>query len=215
MEFESLTQYLGFAMTAFTGFFAIMNPLANLPVFISMTEGASEDARRRVRKKALKVSFIIILSFILLGQIIFSMFGLTIPAFKLGGGILIFLAGIDMVRAKESRKAQIAKGAIENDFNESIAVSPLATPLMAGPGSIVTGMTLVSGRDWLYMIIVILMFGVVILLHDIAFKMSKVIVRRLGTSVISVIGKIMGLIITIIGTGMAIEGVQLAMETVK
>lgn len=203
---------VGFAITAFSGFFAIMNPIANLPVFITLVEGADEETKRRVRRKAIKVAFIIVVSFIVLGKIIFSLFGLTIPAFKIAGGILIFLAGLDMVRAKQSDKDDQAKEMKPEKFNENVAISPLATPLMAGPGSIVTGMTLVSGQTWVYMVIVILMFGVVILLHNLVFKMSKIIAEKLGKNVISVIGKIMGLVIAIIGTGMVIQGIQIAFD---
>lgn len=203
---------VGFAITAFSGFFAIMNPIANLPVFISFVEGADEETKRRVRKKATFVAFIIVCCFILLGKIIFSLFGLTIPAFKIAGGILIFLAGLDMVRSTQSDKEDRAKELLPKKFNENIAISPLATPLMAGPGSIVTGMTLVADQSWIYMIIAILMLGIVILLHNLVFSMSKVIVKRLGNNVIAVIGKLMGMVIAIIGTGMVIQGIQLAFE---
>lgn len=200
----------GFAITALTGFFAIMNPIANLPVFISLVEDADEETKRRVRKKATLVAFIIVTAFIVLGKIIFSIFGLTIPAFKIAGGILIFLAGLDMVRSKQSDKDEKVQELKPDNFNESVAISPLATPLMAGPGSIVTGMTLVTGHPWIYMIIAILMLGIVILLHNLVFSMSKVIVKRLGKNVISVIGKLMGMVIAILGTGMVIQGIQLA-----
>ena len=202
----------GFAITAFTGFFAIMNPIANLPVFISLVEDADEETKRRVRKKATLVAFIIVTAFIVLGKIIFSLFGLTIPAFKIAGGILIFLAGLDMVRSKQSDKDEKVKELKPANFNESVAISPLATPLMAGPGSIVTGMTLVTGHPWIYMIIAILMLGIVILLHNLVFSMSKVIVKRLGKNVISVIGKLMGMVIAILGTGMVIQGIQIAFD---
>lgn len=209
IDFQTL---LGFAITAFTGFFAIMNPIANLPVFISLVEDADEETKRRVRKKATFVAFIIVASFIVLGKIIFSLFGLTIPAFKIAGGILIFLAGLDMVRSKQADKDAKVKELKPDTFNESIAISPLATPLMAGPGSIVTGMTLVTGHPWIYMIIAILMLGIVILLHNLVFSMSKVIVKKLGQNVISVIGKLMGMVIAIIGTGMIIQGIQIAFD---
>lgn len=205
----------GFAITAFTGFFAIMNPIANLPVFISLVEDADEETKRRIRKKATLVAFIIVCAFIVLGKIIFSLFGLTIPAFKIAGGILIFLAGLDMVRSKQSDKDEKVAELKPDRINESVAISPLATPLMAGPGSIVTGMTLVSGHPWIYMVIAIAMLGIVILLHNLVFSMSKIIVKRLGQNVISVIGKLMGMVIAILGTGMVIQGIQIAFEVLE
>ncbi|PVW14641.1 MarC family protein [Marixanthomonas spongiae] len=205
---DSLAVYIGFAITVFTGFFAIINPIANLPVYMSLVETANEEEKKEAKRRAVTVAFFIVLSFIILGKIIFSLFGLTIPAFKIAGGILIFLAGIDMVRSKDSNEDIEDKK--RKRFDPNVAISPLATPLMAGPGSIVTAMTFVSGRGWIEMGIVILMFGVICLLHFIIFRMSGLIVRKLGENVIGVIGRIMGLIITVIGTDMIINGIQLA-----
>ncbi len=206
---EEIGIYIAFAITAFTGFFAIMNPIANLPVYMSIVENADEEEKKRARKRAVKVAFFIVFVFIVLGKIIFSLFGLTIPAFKIAGGILIFLSGVDMVRSGSDGDDDAIE-AVPKKFNENVAISPLATPLMAGPGSIVTAMTFVSGRGFIDMGIVILMFGLVCLLHLFMFRMSGVIVEKLGSNVISVIGRIMGLIIAVIGTGMVLNGVKLA-----
>lgn len=198
---------VAFSITVFTGFFAIMNPIANLPIYLSLVDGATEEEKTKARKKAVVTAFFIVTGFVLLGKVIFSVFGLTIPAFKIAGGILILMAGIDMVR---SRRHEDISGLTPNVFNDAIAISPLATPLMAGPGTIATAMSFVSDANWIYMIMVILIFGVMCYLHYITFKMSGFIVRRLGKSVIAVIGKIMGLIIAVIGTSMIIDGIYLA-----
>ena len=197
---------LAFAITVFTGFFAITNPLANLPVNLSLLQGADKDTKKRINKKATVTAFIIIVIFVVLGKIIFKLFGLTIPAFKITGGILIFLVGFDMVRSRDSGTRKLKKV----NINEDIAISPLATPLIAGPGSIVTAMSFVSNQTWLYMIIVILMYGVVCLMNYAAFNAGELLIKRLGYNIISVVGKVMGLIIAIIGTGMVLRGIKLA-----
>ncbi|NLN24916.1 MAG: MarC family protein [Bacteroidetes bacterium] len=178
-----------FAITAFTGFFAIMNPVVNLPVYLSLVEGASQEEERIVQKRSVFTAFLIVTAFIILGKIIFSLFGLTVPAFKIAGGILIFLAGTDMVRSKDRKGVDKMKPTI---FNESIAISPLATPLMAGPGSIVTAMTFVSDKNWMYMGIAILAFGIVCLMNLFAFRISSLIVARIWNNVITAFGRIMG-----------------------
>lgn len=208
MDFGSL---IGFAVTVFLGLFAIMNPVANLPAFIGMTEGMSSAERNNVSRRASVTAFFIVAVFVILGKTIFSLFGLTIPAFKITGGILIFMAGYDMIRSKEGKKKE-NEGMDEVEEGSNIAISPLATPLMAGPGSIVTAMTFVSDKTWIYFIIVILMVAVVCFIHFVAFRMSEIIVRRLGTNIIPVIGKMMGLIIAVIGTGMVISGIELVMD---
>lgn len=202
---------LSFGITALTGFFAIMNPIVNLPVYLGLTKDATPEEEKIVRRKAVITAFFIVTAFTVLGKIIFSLFGLTVPAFKIAGGILIFLAGTDMVRSKDRKGVDKMKPTY---FNESIAISPLATPLMAGPGSIVTAMTFVSGQTWEYMIITILAFAIICYMHFITFRISGLIVARIGQNVITVIGRIMGLIITVIGTSMVIDGIGLAMEVI-
>lgn len=209
---ESPSELIAFAITAFTGFFAIMNPIANLPVYMSLVEGASEKSKRRVKKHAVLTAFLIIVAFVALGKIIFSLFGITIPAFKITGGVIIFLVGLDMLRAQN---ADIKDMKEPEKFDESIAVSPLATPLLAGPGSIVTAMTFVSGGTVLDMVIVVAAFGAVCLLHYWAFGMSQMIVDRIGANVMVVLGKIMGLIVAVIGTGMLIQGIRLAFDIME
>ncbi len=208
MDFGNL---IGFAMTVFLGLFAIMNPIANLPAFIGMTQGMTSVEKKNISRKASITAFFIVATFVILGKTIFSLFGLTVPAFKITGGIVIFMAGYDMIRSKEGKKKE-NEGMDDIEAGTNIAISPLATPLMAGPGSIVTAMTFVSDRTWFYFIIVLLMVGVVCFIHFIVFSMSEIIVRRLGKNIIPVIGKLMGLIIAVIGTGMIISGIELVIR---
>lgn len=194
-----------FSITVFTGFFAIMNPISNVPIFLSMTEGADKETKQRVNKKAVLIAFIIVCTFVILGKFIFELFGITIPAFKITGGILIFYVGFEMLQSKKSNIKHLQK----TNFDENIAVSPLAIPILAGPGTIVTAMNFVSDTNYVHILIVILAFGLMCLLTYFIFKFSAVIESKIGNNVISVIGKIMGLIIAIIGTSMIIEGLKL------
>ena len=91
-----------FAISVFTGLFAITNPIANVPVFLGLTEGAGRIEKHRINKKATFTAFMIILIFTLLGKFIFDFFGITIPAFKITGGLLIFYAGFRMLQSKKS-----------------------------------------------------------------------------------------------------------------
>ncbi len=208
MEFGNL---IGFGITVFLGLFAIMNPVANLPAFIGMTEGMSSAEKGHISRRASITAFCIVAVFVILGKTIFSLFGLTIPAFKITGGILIFMAGYDMIRSKEGKKKE-NEGMDDVEKGSNIAISPLATPLMAGPGSIVTAMTFVSDKTWIYFIIVIFIVAAVCFIHFVAFSMSEIIVRRLGKNIIPVVGKMMGLIIAVIGTGMVISGIELVID---
>ncbi len=101
------------------------------------------------------------------------------------------------------------------NVDENIAVSPLAIPIIAGPGTIVTAMNAVSDGTYVHIGLVILIFGLMCLLTFLTFRASDLIVRVLGNNVISVVGKIMGLIIAIIGTGMVIEGIKISFDLLQ
>lgn len=203
-----MDEILTYSISVFTGFFAIMNPVSNIPIFLSLTEGASKTEKQTVNKKAVMVAFIIIAIFVVLGKFIFELFGITIPAFKITGGILIFFVGFEMLQSKKSNVKHLK----EPNFDENIAVSPLAIPILAGPGTIVTAMNFVSNATYKNIGLVILIFGLMCALTYLAFSLSDFIARKLGNNVISVIGKIMGLIIAIIGTTMVIQGLKLSFD---
>ncbi|HUH27514.1 MarC family protein [Gelidibacter sp.] len=195
-----------FSITVFTGFFAITNPISNMTVFLSLTQGADEKTKRDINKRANIIAFIIVTVFVLLGKYIFELFNISIPAFKITGGILIFYIGFEMLQSKKSNVKNIKDVHIDED----IAVSPMAIPILAGPGTIVTAMNFVSDVTPLQVFLVIAIFGSMSLLTFLTFRLSKYIVKAVGYNVISVIGKIMGLIIAIIGTGMIIEGIKIS-----
>ena len=201
---------LAFSISVFTGFFAIMNPISNLPIFLSLTDGADKKTKQKINKKALFIAFIIVCVFVFLGKFIFELFGLTIPAFKIAGGILIFFVGFEMLQSKKSNIKHLQT----TDFDDNIAVSPLAIPILSGPGTIVTAMNFVSDSSYIHTFIVILIFGLMCLLTYIVFSLSDLLVKKIGYNVISVIGKIMGLIISIIGVNMIIEGIKLSFDLV-
>ncbi len=198
---ENLITY---ALSVFMGFFAIMNPIANTPIFLGLTEGENKESKKKIAKTASITAFIIVVVFIIAGKYIFELFGITIPAFKITGGILIFYVGFEMLM---SHKSKIHSNNSEETNN--IAISPLAIPVLAGPGTIVTAMNNVTDASFIHIGIVISIFAFMIYLTYLAFSLSDVIVKKVGNNLISVIGKLMGLILAIIGTGMITEGIKL------
>lgn len=200
-----------FSITVFMGFFAIMNPFSNMPIFLSLLEGVDKETRNRVNKKAVLIAFVIVSLFVITGKFIFELFGITVPAFKITGGILIFYVGFEMLQSKKSNMKHLET----TNFDENIAVSPMAIPLLAGPGTIVTAMNFVPNNSYLHMAIVLLMFGILCFITYIVFKYSNIIAQKIGNNVIAVIGKIMGLLIAIIGTSMIIEGIKISFHLVK
>jgi multiple antibiotic resistance protein len=124
-----------FGITVLMGFFAIMNPIGNMPIYLGLVEGYSEDEKSRIAQKSVLFAFIIVSIFVILGGIIFKVFGITIQAFQIAGGILLFLVGYQLLHGNESRMhhPHPDEGASESD---DVAISPLAVPILAGPGTI-------------------------------------------------------------------------------
>ena len=201
---ENLMTY---ALTVFMSFFAVMNPIANTPIFLGLTVGENKESKKKIAKTATFTAFIIVVSFVIAGKYIFELFGLTIPAFKITGGILIFYIGFEMLM---SQKAKIHSSDSEDKNN--ISISPLAIPILAGPGTIVAAMNNVTNANLIHIGIVISIFALMIYLTYLAFSFSDLIVKKVGTNLISVIGKLMGLVLAIIGTGMIVDGIKLTFK---
>lgn len=185
-----------------------MNPIVNIPIFIQLTQGVDEQKKKEIAKTSNMIAFIIVLAFILIGKYIFEIFGLTIPAFKVFGGILIFFIGFEMLQSKKSTIHQH-----ENEpFDEAITISPLAIPILAGPGTIVTAMNFVVKANIMHVIITIVTFALIVLLTYLAFIYSGYIIKLVGKKNFVIIGKIMGLILGVLGANMLIQGIKLAFD---
>lgn len=186
----------------FLGFFAIMNPIANTVVFAGLMGSKSKAEQMKVAAKALIITFFIIVSFALLGKAIFHLFGITISALRITGGILVFLVGYHMLNGHAS-KLHSAQESEESD----VAVSPLAVPLLAGPGTIATAMNFSSTGGSSGVVITIGVFAVLCLITFVCFIFSSNILAAIGKSGLSIVTRLMGLILAVIGTQMVIIGV--------
>jgi multiple antibiotic resistance protein len=195
-----------FSLTVFMGFFAIMNPIANTPIFLGLVGDRDDAAKKVIARTSCITAFFIVFFFAILGKYLFQVFGITIPAFKITGGILLFYVGFEML---QSRKSKIHHQE-EVELDDGIAISPLAIPILAGPGTIVTAMNNVTDGSFLHIAIVVLIFALMAYLTYLAFSLSELILKTIGNHLITVIGKIMGLILAIMGTGMVIEGIKIA-----
>ena len=194
-----------YALTVFVSFFAIMNPIANTPIFLGLVEGESKESKEKIARTASITAFLIVVSFVIAGKYIFELFGLTIPAFKITGGILIFYVGFEMLMSQKSK----INSSSNSEPKSSPAISPLAIPILAGPGTIVAAVNNITDANFIQIGIVIAIFALMIILTYLAFILSDLIVKKVGADLISVIGKLMGLILAIIGTGMLTEGIKL------
>lgn len=202
-----MTDLALFLPTVFLGFFAMLNPVGNTPVFISMVGEADRTVIKKVAFRAVLTAFVIITIFSLFGHLIFRMFGITLPAFQIAGGIIVFFIGYNLLQGKLSG-AQHSKIPVTLSSYEDMAISPLGIPLLAGPGTISTAMNFVGeGRSFLYTILIVLIFALVCGITYLMFILSKKIADRLSPAIIKVISRIMGLILAVIAVQMFINGV--------
>ncbi|WP_305417639.1 MarC family protein [Photobacterium leiognathi] len=195
------------AVTVFMGFFAMMNPFANTAVFVGMTGGMPAEEVRAIAFKALVTAFCIITAFCFLGKGIFSVFGITLPALRLAGGILVFLVGYHMLQGNSS-KMHSSKEDGEADGNTDIAISPLAPPISAGPGTIATAINYSAAGGMLHILITVSAFALLCVITFFCFIYGPKMIEKIGESGISIITRLMGLILTVIGMQMGIQGVH-------
>ncbi len=196
-----------FLSTVFLGFFAVMNPIGNVPVFLSMIGDADRTATRRTAFRAILVAFVIITVFSIFGHVIFKLFGITLPAFQIAGGIIIFFTGFDLLSGK-SAGTQGRSGEGSGRSLDDLAVSPLGIPIMAGPGTISAAMNFVGqGENIWHTLLVVLVFAVMCVVSYLMFVFGRRIATRLSPSLIRAIGRIMGLILAVIAVQMVIAGI--------
>ena len=198
-------------ITVFMGFFAMLNPVGNLPVFIGMVSDFDRNTQRKVALRAVIVAFSIIAIFSIFGHIIFRMFGITLPAFQIAGGLIVFVMGFNLLNGKDSSihsQAPMAREDMEK-LAEDMAITPLGTPLLAGPGTISAAMNFVGAeKSVLNAGLVITMFGLMCIITYFLFISSRKLAARVNPGILKVVTRIMGLILCVIAIQMLITGIE-------
>jgi multiple antibiotic resistance protein len=195
--------------TVFMSFFAIMNPVANAPLFLGLTEELDSATRRQIALRAVLLAFAIVSVFGILGREIFAVFGITLPAFRIAGGILVGLVGFHLLQGRESSvHTPTAKDNEESrDAALGIAISPLAMPILAGPGTIATAMNYTADATLPELVRTVSSLALVCVLTWVAFVSGDSLVSFLGQNAIKVVTRLMGLILAVIGVQMVIAGI--------
>ncbi len=190
-------------VTTFLGFFAIMNPIANTAVFAGLAGDKNKTEQFKIAARALIITFIVILSFSLLGKAIFHLFGITLSALRITGGFLVFVVGYHMINGVGS-----TLHSSDRHDESDIAVSPLAVPLLAGPGTIATAMNYSASESIMGIGVTVSVFALLCLITFVCFIFSSNIMVIIGKSGLSIVTRLMGLILAVIGTQMLIAGIK-------
>ena len=192
---------------AFMAFFAIMNPISNLPAYMALVADDSQKISRKIAFRSLLIAFVIVTVFIFSGDFIFKVFGITIVSFRIAGGILVAVIGYHMINGNHSPSYKGMEQQAVNSDPMSIAISPLAMPLFAGPGTITTALSLANGglRNQL---ITVVAFALLCVITYLLLRSAKQIAGFLGENLMKIITKMMGLLLFSIGIQMIIVSVQ-------
>ena len=196
-----------FALLCFTSFFTLINPLGTMPVFLSMTGGMSEKERKRIVMKSTMVAFLIMITFTVFGRFLFQVFGLSTKGFRIAGGIIILKIGYDMLQAKYTH-IKINEEEIQHVAND-ISITPLAIPMLCGPGAIANGIVLMEDADsWLKKALLIGIIALVFFITFVILKTSTRLVRFMGETGNNVMMRLMGLILMVIAVECFVSGAQ-------
>ena len=188
-------------------FFAIMNPISNLPAYMALVADDSQKISRKIAFKSLLIAFIIVTVFVFSGDLIFKVFGITIDSFRIAGGILVAVIGYHMINGNHSPSYKGMEQQAVNSDPMSVAISPLAMPLFAGPGTITTALSLANG-ELRNQLITVVAFALLCVITYLLLRSAKQIAGFLGKNLMKIITKMMGLLLFSIGIQMIIVSVQ-------
>ncbi len=202
----ALTEYF---FVAIVGMFVIVNPLTTAFVFASLTADADDEEREQVARRAVVVSTGMLFSFALLGSLIFQLFGITLAAFRIAGGLILFGIAMNMLNKSEAPdhdKADVRKS--KALLAQDISIVPLAIPFISGPGAIATAMILTSEAPGFWYSIIVF-FAILVTTISCYFTMvySKHVIRWLGQSGRRILTKVFGLILAVIAIQFVINGI--------
>ena len=198
---------LPFALLCFTSFFTLTNPLGTMPVFLTMTNGMNDHERKAIVRKATIVSFITLMVFTFSGQFLFKFFGISSNGFRIAGGFIIFKIGFDMLQARYSN-AKLKEEEVKT-YADDISITPLAIPMLCGPGAIANAIMLMDDASTLSLKGTLI--GIIALVYFITFlilQASTRLVRILGETGNNVMMRLMGLILMVIAVECFVSGLK-------
>lgn len=219
---------MAFLLLSFSSLFAVIDPLGAIPFYSGLTSHMNHKQKRKTLLRALAVSFGVLIVFILVGHHVLELFGITLDAFRIAGGIIFFGIGLDMLQSKPRRwrtgirKAYAAdQEAQEEDEEETTdeetddpSITPLGIPLLAGPGSITTVMVLTpqAPGDFGPGLVIAAVLAILALTGFILMG-ADVVLKKLGQTGLKIIEKLMGLLVTVIAVQLVIDGLMPVIKT--
>lgn len=202
-----MNEILSFGLLAFTSFFTLINPLGTMPIFMTMTSELDQVHRTRTAFKASVVAFFTIVFFAFSGQLLFNFFGISVNSFRIVGGVIFFLMGMDMLQARLG-KVKIKETEVKTYVND-ISITPLAIPMICGPGALTNSIVLMEDATSisLKLALLVAVFFVILLTFIILYSSSRII-KFLGETGNNVMMRLMGLIVMVIAVEFFFSGLK-------
>jgi multiple antibiotic resistance protein len=202
-----------FFLTAFISLFVTIDPIGNVPIFLTITPHNSEAERAAMVTRAVLVVFGVLVLFALCGNLIFRLFGVTIEAFRIVAGLLLLKIAFDMMEAKPARVRHTPEEDAEGAQRHDVAIIPLAIPLLSGPGSIsnviaLTGQATKSPKVLMAFSLLLLAIALNALIAFISLRSATAITRLLKESGMRILTRVMGLILAAIAVQFVLTGIK-------
>ncbi len=196
-----------YGFKAFAAFFSIINPLGIMPVFISMTTALTFKQRRAVATKATMLAFVLLIVFAMAGQLVFNFFSITVDSLRMVGGIIFFMMGYEMLQARLSR-VKISKEE-ENSYIEDISITPLAIPMICGPGAITNSIIFWedAGSPTEKSVLIGIIFIIILITWVVLVGAGK-IMNFIGETGNKIMLRLMGLIVMVIAVEFFFAGLK-------
>lgn len=210
-----MNEIIAFGVLSFTSFFTLINPLGTMPIFMTMTAELDDEHRTKTARKASIVSFITIVIFAFSGQLLFNFFGISVNSFRIVGGVIFFLMGMDMLQARLG-KVKVKESEVKS-YVDDISITPLAIPMICGPGAMTNAIVMMEDANSIEkkMTLIVSVFLVMLLTYIILYSSSRII-KILGQTGINVMMRLMGLIVMVIAVEFFFAGLKpIIMEIIK
>lgn len=202
-----MDQLSAFALLCFTSFFTLINPLGTMPIFMTMTSQLTDQQRNATARKASIVAFVTLVIFALSGQLLFNFFGISVNSFRVAGGVIFFLMGMDMLQARLG-SVKIKASEVKSYVND-ISVTPLAIPMICGPGALTNSIVLMedAGTTAHKAVLFGAIFLVMLITYVVLLSAGRII-RLLGETGNNVMMRLMGLIVMVIAVEFFFSGLK-------
>ena len=203
-----MDQYLAFGLLCFTSFLTLINPLGTMPIFMTMTSSLNNTERRNTASKATIVAFFTMLAFGFSGKFLFKFLGISVDSFRMVGGIIFFMMGYDMLQARLA-SAKFNKDEERKEYVDDISITPLAIPMICGPGAITNAIVLMEdANDLKFKGVLVIVIALVCLITFLILWSANKVTKWLGETGNKIMMRLMGLIVMVIAVEFFFSGLK-------